>query len=127
MIATAPYFYNPNERADIARLKRVYKLYRDGLFRTCNYDAAITLLKTGKWFDKTNYLPNEEVLTYEKEHDKWNDRIQSTSTSEWEEPRHEQCNPNQDHYAGKELSVKTNGSGSTRSEVKKRGRPKAVK
>lgn len=127
MMLSHSYTHDTHERSDIARLKRVYKLYRNGLFKTCRYDEALTLLQTGKWFDKTNYLPNEEVLTYEKPRQ----RIcsgQPETTSERQEPRHEQHQPNISmHSTRKEDAREGNGTGSTNGEVKKRGRPKVVK
>jgi hypothetical protein len=127
MMLLHSYLHDTHERPDIARLKRVYKLYCGGLFKTCRYGEAIILLQTGKWFDKTNYLPNEEVLTYEKPR-QWICSGQSEETSEREEPGHQQHNPNiQKHCTGKESGIEGNGVRSTRSEVKKRGRPKVVK
>ncbi len=127
MMLSHSYVHDTHERPDIARLKRTYKLYCNGLFKTCRYDEALILLKTGKWFDKTNYLPNEEVLTYEKPRQ----RIcsdQSKTTSEREEPRHEQHQPNiQNNCSGTEDAREGNGVRPSNGEVKKRGRPKVVK
>lgn len=127
MMLLHSYTHDTHERADIARLKRTYKLYCGGLFKTCRYDEAIILLQTGKWFDKTNYLPNEEVLTYEKPRQ----RIcsdQSETTSEREEPRHQQYQPNlSNNCSRKEDAREGDGIGSADGKVKKRGRPKAVK
>jgi hypothetical protein len=127
MMLHSHYLFDTNERADIARLKRVYKLYCGGLFKTCSYNDAIILLKTGKWFDKTNYLPNEEVLTYEKPRQRICSNQPETS-SEREEPRYEQHNPDFSMHSTREENAREgNGTRSPRSEVKKRGRPKVVK
>lgn len=128
MMLSASYIHDVHERPDIARMKRVYKLYRNGLFRTCHYDEAIKLLQTGEWFDKTNYLPKEEVLDYGQSTTR--ERIcsdQSKTSSEREEPRHEQHQPDLSNSSGKEHAGQTNGPRSSGSEVKKRGRPKVVK
>lgn len=128
MMLLHSYSYNTHERADIARLKRIYKLYSNGLFKTCNYNEAIKLLMTGKWFDKTNYLPNEEVLTYEEPKRKRICSDQPETSSEWEEPRHEQHQPNLSHNFSREEDAREgNGARSTNGEVKKRGRPKSIK
>jgi len=127
MMLSHSYLHDTHERPDIARMKRTYKLYCGGLFKTCRYDEALILLQTGKWFDKTNYLPNEEVLNYEKSRQRICSN-QSETSSEREEPGHQQHQPNLSHNcAGTEDAREGNGTGSTRSEVKKRGRPKVVK
>lgn len=126
MMWASSYLHDLTERADIARLRRIYKLYCGGLFKTCNYEQALILLKTGKWFDKTNYLPNEEVLPNEHQRQR-DDSIQSKTSSEWQESRHQQYQSNAENYPGKESSMQGNGNGSPRSEIKKRGRPKVVK
>lgn len=126
MMMCSQYLFDPTERADIARLRRVYKLYCNGLFKTCHYDEAVKLLITGKWFDKTTYLPNEEVLTYEKPRQ----RIcsdQSKTSSERQESGHQQYQPNTQNNCGEELPAWHDGSRSAGSEVKKRGRPKVIK
>lgn len=128
MMLLHSYTYDLHERADIARLKRTYTLYSNGMFRTCGYDEAIRLLITGKWFDKTAYKQNEEVLTYEEPKRKRICSNEPEASSIWEESRHEQHQPNGEmHCSGTEDAREGNGDGSPRSEVKKRGRPKAVK
>lgn len=131
MMLLHSYAYNTHERADIARLKRTYRLYGNGMFRTCGYDEAIKLLITGKWFDRTSYLPNEEVLNYGKHKESRRQRIcsdQSEASGEREEPRHQQHQPNLSHNFPREENAREgNGSRSPRSEVRKRGRPKAGK
>lgn len=83
---------------------------------------------TGKWFDKTNYLPNEEVLTYEEPKRKRICSDQPETSSEREEPRHEQHQPNLSHNFSREEDAREgNGARSTNGEVKKRGRPKSIK
>lgn len=130
MMLLHSYSHNTHERADIARLKRTYKLYSNGLFKTCHYDEAIKLLKTGKWFDKTNYLPNEEVLNYEQQEPR-RQRLcsdQSQTACEWQEPGHEQYQSDIPlHSSREENAGEGNGFRSPRSEVRKRGRPKAIK
>ncbi len=114
----------PNQHVNIACFSRTYVLYRNGLLKTCAHDEAVCLLKTGKWFDITEYELNEEVLTYEKQ----NDRIEPETSSEREESRHEQRECIAKHGDGKKLDCKTDGSRTSNSEVKKkRGRPKVVK
>ncbi len=119
-------YYDTHERADIARLSKTYKLYRNGLFRTCRYAEAIQLLQTGEWFDKTLYSPKEEVLNYEQSRQRFCSGRSETS-SEREESRHQQCDSNLANNAGEESSRQGDGSRSTNGEIKKRGRPKAVK
>ena len=112
------------KHASLACFARSYVLCRGGLLKTCGHDEAITLLKTGKWYDITQYELNEEVLTYEKQ----NDSSQPSTSSEWQEPKHEQRECVTEHGERKELDSTTSGSRSTNSEVKKkRGRPKAIK
>jgi hypothetical protein len=131
MMLLNSYLYDTHERADIARLKRVYTLYCGGLFKTCRYDQALILLKTGKWFDKTNYLPNEEVLNYERPEELGRQRIcsnQSEASMQRHQPKHQQHQPNLSHnWAGKEDAREGNGTRSTNGEVRKRGRPKVIK
>lgn len=119
-------YYNTNERADIARLSRIYKLYRKGLFKTCRYDEAIRLLKTGEWFDKTNYLPKEEVLSYEEPRQRLCSH-QSEASSERQEPGHQQYQPNHESDAGEKYLRQENGSRPTNGEVRKRGRARGIK
>lgn len=130
MMLLHSYSHNTHERADIARLKRTYKLYSNGLFKTCNYDEAIKLLTSGKWFDKTNYLPNEEVLKYEK-YEESRQRIcsnQPEASSEREKSRHEQHQPHiAMHSARTEDAREGNGARTSNGEVRKRGRPKGNK
>ncbi len=127
MMLHSYYSFNSNERADIARLRRTYKLYRDGLFKTCHYDEAIKLLITGKWFDKTNYLPNEEELKYEQQRQRLCSH-QSEASSEREESGHEQHQPYiSQHTSRAENAREGNGLRSSGSEVRKRGRPKVNK
>lgn len=131
MMLLHSYSHNTHERADIARLKRTYKLYSNGLFKTCHYDEALKLLKTGKWFDKTNYLPNEEVLKYEEHEESRRQRLcsdQSQASCEREESGHQQYKSDIPlHRAREENAGERDGLRSTRSEVRKRGRPKAIK
>ena len=43
-----------------------YRLFHEsGKWKSCYRFEAIQLLKEGKWHDKTTYLKNEEVLSYE--------------------------------------------------------------
>lgn len=122
------YSHDTHERADIARLRRIYKLYSNGLFKTCHYDEAIKLLKTGKWFDKTIYQKNEEVLTYEQSTRQRLCSNQPETSSERKESGHEQHQSHLEmHSAREEDAREGNGSRSSNGEVRKRGRPKANK
>ncbi len=127
MMLLHSYSYNTHERADIARLKRTYKLYSSGMFKTCGYEEAIKLLITGKWFDKTNYLPNEEELKYEQSRQRFCSN-QSEASSERQESGHQQHYPDISvHSAREEDAGKGNGVRTSGSEVRKRGRPKVSK
>jgi len=111
------------DKGGVALMPRSYTMHRNGLLKTCYYDEAVALLRSGKWFDLTQYELNEEVLTYERQ----NDSVESQASSEREEPGHEQreCAPK--HGERKKLNSKANGSRASNSQVRKRGRPKAVK
>lgn len=121
------YTHNPHKRTDFVRLTKVYKLYKDGLFKTCNFEEATKLFKTGKWFDKTDYLPNEEVLKHENPTQPICGK-QSETSSEWQEPRHQQHQSDLSYDCSREENTSSrNGIGTQRSEVRKRGRPKSTK
>lgn len=130
--------------------KRTYTLYRNGLHKTCNKHVAIELLSTGEWFDRTNYKDDEEKLHVQTKRETniersaaWQDgqpeqrRWSSTegfneerggdgsSSSGWQESRHEQHQSNLCDRSRKEFDDEAIRSGSQCSEVKKsRGRPK---
>lgn len=114
-----------SQYGNIAVLPRTYVLHRNGLLKTCAYDEAIALLRTGKWYDITQYNLNEEVLTYERHSE--SNSTEPEASSEREESRHEQRECITEHGDRKKLNPKTNGSRAQHSQVKKRGRPKAVK
>lgn len=131
MMLLHSYSYNTHERADIACLKRTYKLYSNGMFRTCGHHEAIKLLKTGKWFDKTIYKKNEEVLKYEKHEELGRQRLcsdQSQASCERQESGHQQYKSDLPLYGAREENAREgNGNGAPGSEIRKRGRPKAIK
>lgn len=129
MIAFSRYQIGGNEHKKNLCSHRVYTLYSNGLFKTCNRGMAIDLLKTGQWHDKTKYQPNEEVLTYEKDRQLrlrlWNDGFQSQKASDREKSGHEPYQLDSTDSSGTEHCGQTVRARSTIGEVtKKRGRPK---
>lgn len=132
---------------------RTYIMFRNGLYKTCGRDKAIALLKDG-WHDRTQYKPKEEVLQNgillteleaqgrridsrptwqasknngptERQHEEMCGG--SNSSSQRQEPGHQQHQPNSGDESGKEPSRSSIRPGQACGQViKKRGRPKKV-
>jgi hypothetical protein len=100
----------------------MYCLHKNGLFKAVLYDEAMNLIKEG-WHDVTRYQSNQEVLTYDE---RKQESCEGTS-SEWQEPRYQQCDSNFRDRQREECEPEAIRSGTPVSEIsRKRGRPKKV-
>jgi hypothetical protein len=129
---------------------KTYVMFRNGLYKTCGRGKALELLREG-WHDLTQYKPKQEVLSngictklqvegrqsdarstwqtspnnYSSEGQHETVRCGSDTSSEREEPRHQQHQPNTCDQGRTGRSGAPVRPGQTHSEViRKRGRPK---